>query len=130
MGFLTGLGIWLIAIITVALFIIKRWWFPEAISEHGAAIDQQFTYTIVVVGISFFLAQMALGYAVWRFRAKGNERATYSHGNSKLEALWTIITAVVFVVLAVMGQQVWAQLRFHDAPPGSTVIEVTGQQFV
>jgi cytochrome c oxidase subunit 2 len=130
MGLFTALVIWLISIITVALFMVGRWQFPEAISEHGAALDRQFLITIIVVGVSFFLAQIALGYAVWRYRAKGNERAEYSHGNTRLEVVWTVVTAVVFIVLAILGQSVWAQLRFNDAPPGSTVIEVTGQQFV
>src|SRR5947209_3489074 len=40
------------------------------------------------------------------------------------------ITAVVFIGLAVMGQRVWAQLRFSDAPPGSFQVEIVAQQFV
>jgi len=130
MGRLVGLAIWLIAIITVGLFMSGRWWFPESISQHGPDIDRQFMLTIIVVGISFFAAQAALGYTVWRFRAKGNERATYSHGNNRLEIIWTIITAVVFVAVAFMGQKVWAQLRLNDAPADATLIEVTAQQFV
>src|SRR4029453_1755247 len=104
MGLLLALVIWLIAIVTVGLFAFSppQWWFPPAISEHGAAIDRQFGLTFVVVGISFFLAQAAVGDAVWRYRARGNERATYSHGNTRLELIWTGITAMIFVTLAFM----------------------------
>ena len=132
MGLLLALVIWLIAIITVGLFAFSppKWWFPPAISEHGAAVDRQFALTFVVVGLSFFLAQAVLGWAVWRYRARGRERATYSHGNTRLELIWTGITAVIFILLAFMGQRVWAQLHLNEAPPGSVPIEVTGQQFV
>jgi cytochrome c oxidase subunit 2 len=43
--------------------------------------------------------------------------------------LWTVITAVIFIGLGIMGQSVWASLRINDAPPGSFQIEVVAQQF-
>jgi len=87
--------------------------------------------TIIVVGISFTAAQIGLGWMVWKYRdtGKAGERATYSHGSNRLEVLWTVITAVVFIALGVMGQSVWASLRLHDAPPGSYTVEVVAQQF-
>jgi cytochrome c oxidase subunit 2 len=130
MGFLLALAIWLIALVTVGLFLSGKWWFPEGIAQHAADLDSQFLLTIIVVGVSFFAAQIALGYTVWRFRARGPERATYSHGNNKLEIIWTVLTAVVFVTTAFLGQKVWAQLRLNDAPADALQIEVTGQQFV
>src|SRR5437870_2823408 len=129
MGLIAALIIWLIAIITVVLFAGKFWWFPESISQHGMEIDHQFMLTIWVVGITFFLAQVALGYTVWRYRARGNERATYTHGSNRLEIGWTVITAIVFITLAIMGQKVWAELHLNQAPADAVQIEVTGQQF-
>src|SRR5919204_6808791 len=116
MGRVLGLVIWLITIISVWMFVSHRWWFPEAISEHGPRVDSQFTITILVVGISFAAAQIGLGWMVWKYRDTGSstDRATYSHGSNRLEVLWTIITAVVFISLGVMGQSVWASLRLHD----------------
>ena len=57
------------------------------------------------------------------------ERAVYTHGNNRLEMLWTVITAVIFIGLAVMGQRVWASLHFNAAPAGSFPVEVVAQQF-
>ena len=62
-------------------------------------------------------------------RGKSGDRALYTHGSNRLEMLWTIITAFVFIALGVMGQSVWASLRLHDAPPGSYSVEVVAQQF-
>ena len=131
MGRVLAVIIWIITLLSVGLFIFGKWWFPEAISEHAPALDRQFMITIVVVGISFAAAQIALGWAVWKFRDTGKpgDRAVYSHGSNRLEVIWTVITAVVFIALAVMGQSVWASLRLHDAPPGSYTVEVVSQQF-
>ena len=40
-----------------------------------------------------------------------------------------ILTTVVFVTLAILGQRVWAQLHLQEAPADSVQIEVTAQQF-
>jgi cytochrome c oxidase subunit II len=131
MGRALAVLIWLITLLSVWLFASGRWWFPPAISEHGPAYDRQFMITILVVGVSFAAAQIALGYMVWRYRDTGRaaDRALYSHGNNRLEVVWTVITALIFIGLAVAGQRVWAQLHFQKAPPGSAQVEVVAQQF-
>ncbi|MDT4898696.1 MAG: cytochrome c oxidase subunit [Acidobacteriota bacterium] len=131
MGRALGVLIWLLTLASVVLFF-SGWWFPVSITEHAPAIDRQFMITMVVVGIAFVLAQVGLGYVVWRFganREKRDERAVYTHGNNRLEMIWTVVTAVVFISLGVMGQRVWAQLHFSDAPAGSFPVEVVAQQF-
>ena len=120
MGRLLGIAIWVITILSVWMFVSGKWWFPPSISEHGPRYDSQFMITIIVVGISFAAAQIGLGWVVWKFRDSGDkERATYSHGNNRLEIVWTIVTAVIFISLAVMGQRVWAQLNLTKAPAGA-----------
>ena len=130
MGRVLGLAIWIITIASVAMFATKHWWFPESISEHGPLVDHQFMITIVVCGIAFAAAQIGLGWVVWKYRdSSATTRATYSHGNNRLEVVWTVVTAVVFISLAVMGQRVWVSLHLHAAPPGSYTVEVVAQQF-
>jgi cytochrome c oxidase subunit 2 len=130
MGRVLGIAIWLITLGSVGMFVSKHWWFPESISEHGGAVDHQFTITILVVGISFAAAQIGLGWVVWKYRdTSAATRATYSHGNNRLEVIWTVVTAIVFISLAIMGQRVWASLHLHAAPPGSYTVEVVAQQF-
>lgn len=130
MGRVLGLVIWLITLGSVGMFVSKHWWFPESISEHGGAVDRQFTITILVVGIAFAAAQIGLGWVVWKYRdSSAATRATYSHGNNRLEVVWTVVTAVIFISLAVMGQRVWAALHLHAAPAGSYTVEVVAQQF-
>jgi cytochrome c oxidase subunit 2 len=130
MGRLLAVAIWVITIASVLMFFNKRWWFPEAITDHGPSVDRQFLITIIVCGIAFAAAQIGLGWVVWKYRDSADKtRATYSHGNNRLEVVWTIVTAIVFISLGVMGQRVWAALHLNPAPADATQIEVTAQQF-
>jgi cytochrome c oxidase subunit 2 len=130
MGRVLAVVIWLITLLTVILFVSKKWWLPSPISNHAPAYDRQFMITLIVVGIAFSLAQIGFGWVVWKYRDTGDQsRATFSHGSNRLEILWTVITAAVFVTLGIMGQQVWASLRLNNAPPGSYTVEVVAQQF-
>src|SRR5918996_1663036 len=131
MGRVLAVIIWILTLLSVLLFVSGKWWFPAAISEHAPALDRQFLITILVVGVSFTAAQIGLGWMVWKYRDTGAtaDRAIYTHGSNRLEMLWTVITAIVFIALGVMGQSVWASLRLNDAPPGSYSVEVVAQQF-
>ena len=122
--------IWVITLASVGLFF-SGWWFPPAISEYAAGIDRQFMLTIIIVGVAFVAAQVGLGYAIWRFRARPDDssRATYSHGSNRLEILWTVITAFIFIGIGLLGQRVWAQMHFNEAPQGAMQVEVVAQQF-
>src|ERR1700730_13062653 len=131
MGKITGVLMFILAIGSVLMFIGQklilgsvRWWFPEVISEHAPLIDAQFMRQLVVVGSAFTAAQFVLGYVVIRFERNGDARAVYTHGSNKLEVTWTVITAIVFVALAILGQRVWAQLHLTAAADNATRIEV------
>src|SRR2546427_3878294 len=130
MGRVLGIVIWIITVASVWMFVSGRWWFPEAIREQGPRVDSQFMITIVVVGIAFASAQIGLGWVLWKYRDRADsQRATYSHGNNRLEVVWTVVTAIIFISLAVMGQRVWASLNLTKAPEGAYKIGVVAQQF-
>src|SRR5207237_3621163 len=46
-----------------------------------------------------------------------------------VEMICTAVTGIIFVTMALFGQRVWAQLHFHEAPPGSMRVHVVAQQF-
>ncbi len=118
----------LITFSTIYIFVKRIWWFPEAITPLGADVDAQFVRTLVITGIVFFLAQLGLGFAIVRYRDRGR-RAVYSHGNNKLEILWTTATAIMFLGLGIAAERAWARFHFQGASPGALQIEVVGQQF-
>lgn len=120
--------VWALTAIICYYFAAKTWWFPPSINAHGAAYDAQFMRTLIVVGIIFFLAQFALGYVIVRFRDNGG-RAGYSHGNNRLETLWTSATALLFLGLVVMGTRIWAGVHFDEAPSDAIPVQVMAKQF-
>ena len=120
--------VWILTVVICYFFVAQTWWFPPPISEHGVTYDAQFMRTLWVVGIIFFLAQFALGYVIVKFKDDGR-RAGYSHGNNKLEALWTSAAAVLFIGLVLMGANIWAKVHFEDAPADAVQVEVMAKQF-
>src|SRR5919206_472296 len=74
-----------------------------------ACIDHQFTVTFIAMGVVFVLAQCTLGLFAWQYRDRGSaSKVEYSHGNTKLEVLWTTLTAILFIGLNLMGSPIWA----------------------
>ncbi|MGH9499053.1 MAG: cytochrome c oxidase subunit II [Terriglobales bacterium] len=130
MGLALLVIIWLITFFSTYFFVAKTWWLPHGAATAAAFIDHQFALTYVLMGIVFVAAQGALGYLVWKYRAGANNGPVeYSHGNTKLELIWTTLTAILFIGLNLMGSHVWASERFAPAAPGSVPVEVTGMQF-
>lgn len=120
--------VWALTVIICYFFIAKTWWFPLPISAHGVIYDEHFNRVLVIVGVIFFLAQFALGWVILRYKDDGR-RATYSHGNNRLEVIWTSATAVLFVGAVLMGSSIWANVHFAKAPDDAVPIEVLGKQF-
>jgi cytochrome c oxidase subunit 2 len=130
MGLALLVIIWLITFFSTYFFVAQTWWLPHGAATAAAFIDKQFALTYVLMGIVFVAAQGALGWLVWKYRDDANNGPVeYSHGNTKLELIWTTLTAVLFIGLNLMGSHVWASERFEPAGPGSVSVEVTGMQF-
>jgi cytochrome c oxidase subunit 2 len=125
---LLGLIVWGLTVVICYFFLGHYWWFPPPISQHGQAYDAQFNATLWVTGVIFFLAQIALGYVIIKFRDKGGT-AKYSHGNNVLEAVWTSATALLFIGLVLAGTRIWAAVHFDEAPADALRIEVMAKQF-
>ena len=135
MGFLIAIVVWGVTLAMAVPFFTQTWWMPESITALGDEIDEAFMWTLAGTGVIFLVAQFALGYTVWLFGRKSAGPASDSHGNNKLEILWTTAATVIFVGLAFFGYSVWAETRFieqksMEPAEGRLIVEVTGQQFV
>lgn len=126
----TGATVALLALAGLGLTAVAagRWWLPPLASVHGAQVDRLLTVILVVIGTVFLLVQAALAYMVIRYGAWPQPRAAHWHEARSLELLWTVIPAVILIVLTLMGRAVWARLN-APPPPGALTVEVTAQQF-
>src|SRR5256885_13178523 len=112
MGLALLLLIWLITLVSTYFFVAKTWWLPAGAAASAGFIDRQFTLTFIIMGIVFLAAQLGLGYIVWKYKdGPASPPVSYSHGNTTLEAVWTLLTAVLFIGLNLMGSSVWASQR-------------------
>jgi cytochrome c oxidase subunit 2 len=62
------------------------------------------------------------------YRQQEGRRATYTHGNTTLEIIWTIIPAAILIVLSFMSVSTWARVKRH-APDSDFELQVTAKQF-
>jgi cytochrome c oxidase subunit 2 len=128
-AFLLALVLTLLVAATVFAFAAHIFPAPAPITVAAVLVDQQYTRTLYVAGAVFVLAQLGLAFAVLRFRDRGAP-ARFSRGSVPLEILWTSITLIVFVSLAVAGRKAWAMDRYTPPAPDAIQIEVTEAQFV
>ncbi len=104
-------------------------WLPENVSTFGPKIDQLFYLIYYITGATFVLVNVLLIAFLVKYRHRDDDRrATYTHGNTTLEITWTIIPALILVVLAFLSKTQWDAIK-KNAPPGDVEVQVTAKQF-
>lgn len=134
MGLVLLLFLCLLTFSSLYFFVAKTWWFQVAASSAAAGLDHQFVNTGIAMGIAFLVAQLGLGYMLWKFRDRdGKARARYYRGISRPEVLIIVLAACLFMAVDIgvdlLGGHLWAAERFRPAQAGSTVVEVNAMQF-
>lgn len=103
-------------------------WLPEDVSTFGQEIDSLFYLIYYITAVTFILVTVLMVLFLIKYRDQGGRRATYSHGNTTLEIIWTIIPAAILIVLAFMSASTWAKVKRH-APDSDFELQVTAKQF-
>jgi cytochrome c oxidase subunit 2 len=103
-------------------------WLPEDVSTFGSDIDSLFYLIYYITGITFILVTVLMIWFLIRYRHSEGRRATYSHGNTTLEIIWTVIPAAIFITLSFMSVSTWARVKRH-APDSDFELQVNAKQF-
>ena len=103
-------------------------WLPENVSTFGQEIDSLFYLIYYITAVVFILVTVLMVLFLVMYRDTGTRRATYSHGNTTLEIIWTIIPAAILIVLSFMSVNTWAKVKRH-APDSDFEIAVAAKQF-
>jgi cytochrome c oxidase subunit 2 len=103
-------------------------WLPEDVSTFGQEIDSLFYLIYYITAVAFIVVTVLMVVLLIKYRDQGGRRATYSHGNTTLEIIWTIIPAAILIVLAFMSASTWAKVKRH-APDSDFELQVTAKQF-
>src|SRR6185503_683874 len=103
-------------------------WLPEDVSTYGHEIDSLFYLIYYITAATFILVTVLMVVFLIKYREQPGRRATYSHGNTTLEIIWTIIPAVILIVLAFRSASSWAKIK-RQVPSTDFEGGVTAKQF-
>jgi cytochrome c oxidase subunit II len=105
-----------------------NWWLPENVSTFGRDIDWLFHLIYAITAITGILVFVALIAFLVMYRDRPGRRARYTHGNTTLEIVWTIVPALILVVLTFLSVPAWSKIKMSQ-PPTDLVIQVNAKQF-
>ena len=101
---------------------------PENIATYGKELDDLFYLIYYICGAVFVLVTVLLVAFLWVYRARPGRRAVYSHGNTTLEMVWTIVPSLILVVLTFLSIPSWSKVKSR-IPESELHVRITGKQF-
>jgi len=127
--------------ITLAVTGILYYWFRESallgndsMSTMDPASDNTQTIQDVYILIFWLAGAVFVGVLVLTlafslmFKEQEGVEAVQTHGNSRLEILWTFIPVIIVVIMAVPTFDAIVQME-GDAPEGAVEVRATGHQW-
>lgn len=106
------------------------WLLPAGASTFTGEIDWLYDTILVITGIAFVVVQATLVWFLVRYRGRPGRRATYTHGNTRAEIVWTTVTALVVVWVGLASAGGWHRIKGRDAAPaGALPLLITAKQF-
>lgn len=104
-------------------------WIPERATEQADRVTDLLWFVIWASVVIFVLVVVVLLYSAIRFRVpeSDDQDGPPTHGNTKLEIVWTVVPTLLLAVMAV-----WAYLVLSDNEALANdrlVVDVTAEQF-
>jgi cytochrome c oxidase subunit 2 len=101
--------------------------FDDPVTPIAARVGSLFNLILLITGVIFVGVWAVLGIALWRFRHRPGQVPHRVHGNVLIEIIWTVMPAVLLLVIAVPAYStLMAQEHF---PPIDLTVEVVGHQW-
>src|ERR687892_2770571 len=98
-------------------------WLPEDVSTFGQEIDSLFYLIYYITAATFILVTVLMLVFLVMYRQREGRRATYTHGNTTLEIIWTVVPAAILIVLSFMSVSTWAKVK-REVPPTDFEISI------
>lgn len=111
---------------SVAFHLLSPWWWTP-IASNWQYIDATMIITFWITGFVFVAVVSFMAYCVFRFRHVEGRTAAYQPESKKLEFWLMAGTAIGVAAMLAPGLVVWHS--FITPPPGTTTVEVVGQQW-
>jgi cytochrome c oxidase subunit 2 len=105
------------------------WWLPENVSTYGRDIDWLFHLIYYITGVTAILVFAAMIAFLVMYKDRPGRRARYTHGNTTLEIVWTVVPSLILVILTFLSAPAWSKIKMQAPPPSDLVLQVTAKQF-
>jgi cytochrome c oxidase subunit 2 len=105
-----------------------NWWLPENVSSFGGDIDGLFHLIYVITATAGILVFAALIAFLVMYRDRPGRQARYTHGNTTLEIVWTVVPSLILVILTFLSVPAWSKIKMN-VPATDFVVEVNAKQF-
>ena len=102
---------------------------PEQASTYAPQIDDMFHLIMWITGVVFVIVEGMLLIFLWKYRHREGRVATYTHGNNRLEVIWTIIPALILRHPRAALPWARGQRSRSTCRRTRSTSEVTGEQF-
>jgi cytochrome c oxidase subunit 2 len=100
---------------------------PTPVTTEGREAHNAYNIFLYAAAVVFSVVAIWLLWSVLRYRRRGDALPAQTHGNTKLELLWTAIPLALVLFLFVVT--IRAQHRILTDPPSRVTVDVTGFQW-
>ena len=105
------------------------WWLPENVSTYGRDIDWLFHLIYYITGITAILVFATMLAFLVMYKDRPGRRARYTHGNTTLEIVWTVVPSLILVILTFLSAPAWSRIKIQAPPASDFVVQVNAKQF-
>jgi cytochrome c oxidase subunit II len=102
----------------------EGYWLPEAASTYAQEIDNLFYGILYLTGAVFVVTELLLLVFVLKYRRQEGRKSIYTHGNHKLEMIWTITPAIILAVIAFVQKGTWDKIKSPSHLPKTDIVNV------
>jgi cytochrome c oxidase subunit 2 len=95
---------------------------PQSVTREGDAIYGLYNLFLYIAAVVFLVVSGLVVWSMVRYRRRGDELPTQTHGNNKLELAWTLIPTVIVLVLFGFTMQAQNKVLDGTARPAVTVV--------
>jgi cytochrome c oxidase subunit 2 len=121
---LVAVGAWSFAVAPA-----HGWWMPKQVSSFGGDVDRLFGIIGWITAFFFVAVLGALAWIVVRGSAKRAGRASFVHGDARLEMAWTLVPFAILVTIAFLQLSTWNTIQAERAHNGAPLARVIAAQF-
>jgi cytochrome c oxidase subunit 2 len=136
------------------LFIVAPfvgWWLPKGVSTHAWEVDRLWYFILAITGFFFILTEAILVYFMHAYASQPGKNAhpggpitgpfqfftKWIHNEHRLEQVWTIVPAVILLIIAFAQVNAWANVKYQSRMPvagtgeGKNLlqVEISARQF-